>query len=148
MGTARLDATATLLTDGKVLIAGGANENEFNPLSSIELCDPTQDKWSYVSSMAAKRRGPTATLLKDGKVLVVGGFGSQDTLSSAELYDVEADQWLSAGAMATSRQMATATLLKDGRVFVAGGNAGAALSSAEIYEPASYTDGGTADAGQ
>jgi hypothetical protein len=80
---------ATVLLDGRVLVAGGFSSNG-KPLASAELYDPASGTWSATASMVAVRLGCTATVLPDGKVLVAGGLGvsgDSETLASAELYD-------------------------------------------------------------
>src|SRR5262249_25207226 len=77
--------TATLLTDGKVLVVGGTNGNSSsNFLNSAELYDPVTGTWSTTGSLNTPRYLHTATLLANGKVLVVGGDIDG---GSAELYD-------------------------------------------------------------
>ena len=73
MATARQYHSATLLSDGKVLVAGGGSSSGI--LASAELYDPTSSSWSSTGSMATARQYHSATLLLDGKVLVAGGVG-------------------------------------------------------------------------
>ena len=68
----RTSHTATLLPNGKVLVAGGYNG--FGSLSSAELYDPATGSWSPTGSLGTARDSHTATLLPNGKVLVAGGF--------------------------------------------------------------------------
>jgi N-acetylneuraminic acid mutarotase len=86
MAEARDGQTATLLSDGTVLVAGGQvirnNEGQGN-LATAELYDPTSETWTATATMTEARYGHRATLLLDGRVLVAGG-GS--TSASAELY--------------------------------------------------------------
>jgi hypothetical protein len=70
MSTARSNHTATLLADGRVLVAGGYNGAY---LSSAELYDPATDSWSAAAPMSTAREYHTATLLPGGQVLVAGG---------------------------------------------------------------------------
>jgi hypothetical protein len=86
MATARFAHTATLLPNGKVLVAGGYNSSS-GPLASAELYDPVAGTWSYTVGMATARYVHTATPLSDGKVLVAGGSNGFDFLASAELFD-------------------------------------------------------------
>ena len=133
MNVARQGHTATLLSSGKVLVAGGGP-------ASAELYDPASGTWSSTGSMATARYDDTATLLANGKVLVAGGYG----LFSAELYDPTSGAWSSAGNMSSARANAGATLLNSGKLLVAGGVApsyysNAFLASADLYDPASNT---------
>ena len=101
--TPRADHTAILLSNGKVLVAGGVDSND-RPLSSAELYDPTTGTWTSTRSLNTARDSHTATLLPNGKVLVVGGTDSNDNpLSSAELYDPTAGTWTTTGALNTAR---------------------------------------------
>jgi hypothetical protein len=108
---ARFGHTATLLPNGKVLVAGGG----------AELYDPASGAWSVTGSLATARSGHTATLLPNGKVLVAGGVGPSGILASAELYDPASGTWSATGSLATARRLHTATLLPNGKVLVAGG---------------------------
>src|SRR5947199_9776008 len=84
---ARLGHTATLISTGKVLVAGGGP-------ASAELYDPSTGKWSLTGSLNVVRSGHTATPLPDGKVLVAGGSNNtSNALASAELYDPSTGKW-------------------------------------------------------
>ena len=76
LGTARANHTATLLPNGKVLVAGGYYTHGFrsDPLRSAELYDPASGTWTDTGSLVIARSGHTATLLPNGKVLVASGF--------------------------------------------------------------------------
>ncbi len=82
----RASHTATLLPNGKVLIAGGHNGS--TAVSSAEMYDPTTGTWTTTAEMSAVRVGHSATLLLNGKVLIAGGRNSSGYLSNAELYTV------------------------------------------------------------
>jgi hypothetical protein len=89
MTAARYSATATLLTDGRVLIAGGLSGQDY--LGSAELFDPKTSAFVDAGLMLTARTEQTATLLDDGRVLFAGGMywpqGSAPVyLASAELY--------------------------------------------------------------
>jgi hypothetical protein len=82
---ARGQHTATLLPNGTVLVAAGANL-ACSPLGSAELYDPVTESWSVTPNLKMPRRNHTATLLSNGKVLAVGGDYAGPP-SSTELYD-------------------------------------------------------------
>ena len=73
MNTARKDHTATLLPNGKVLIAGGGYDVNVQSFNSAELYDPATGTWTMTDVMNSTRYSHTATLLPNGKVLVTGG---------------------------------------------------------------------------
>ena len=85
LSIARYTNTATLLSNGKVLITGGYSGTA-GDLSTAELYDPATMTFSATGSMSIARYVHTATLLSDGAVLIVGGANSAAILSSAELY--------------------------------------------------------------
>ena len=83
LATARRDHTATLLTDGRVLVVGGAGGTR---LASAEVWDPATETFGPAGSLAEAREFHTATLLPDGRVLVTGGYGGT-ILASAEVWE-------------------------------------------------------------
>ena len=138
MSGVRQSPTATLLANGKVLIAGGDNEGPF--LASAELFDPATGTFTPTGSMSTPRGYLTATLLNNGKVLVAGGADSSIVLASAELYDPATGFFTPTGSMSTPRIQYTATLLNNGEVLVVGGyNGSVTVASAELYDPLSGT---------
>jgi hypothetical protein len=158
MTTARHAHTATLLRDGRVLVAGGAGlttpdptrldqkrppSTETEALGTAELYNPRTETWASVGGLVP-RSSHTATLLQDGRILVVGGRDEKgDALSSAQLYNTATGSWTPAGAMRDARYGHTATLLPSGKVLVVGGAAfnSAASGSAEIYDPGADPSG-------
>ena len=135
---ARQGHAATLLHDGRVLIAGGF-ASMFAPMSdAAELYDPTTQTFLPLPNMLNPRTLPVAALLQDGRVLIV----SSALTPQAELFDPVLGTFTAAGAMHATRVGCTATTLDDGRVLVAGGRdgtTGTPLTSSEIYDPAAGT---------
>lgn len=147
MSTVRTGYTATLLGNGKVLVAGGWVPGT-GPLATAELFDPATGTFAATGSMGTARTGHTATLLSDGKVLVAGGTDSNVDFATAELYDPITGKFtLAAGSLGTARAGHTATLLNDNKVLVVGGRDtnGNVLSTAELFDPAadSFTPTGS-----
>jgi hypothetical protein len=80
----RCQHTASVLTNGKVLVAAGVdNGGESN---SAELYDPSTGTWITIESMNNARYGHTASILTDGTVLVAGGTAFNGYMNSTELY--------------------------------------------------------------
>ena len=108
--------SATLLPDGKVLVAGGEDAN-FNLLSSAELYNPATGTWSRTGSMTTPRSGQSATLLNNGQVLMAGGTGAT---AVAELYNPATGKFTPTGSMISAHGTNVGTLLPDGDVLVTG----------------------------
>jgi hypothetical protein len=139
MSARRAAHTATLLPNGKVLMAGGFTGDE-NSLASAEIFDPATNSFSSAGNMSAARAGHSATLLPNGKVLIAGGYNGS-YLTSAELYDPTARAFTPAGRMVTARSGHVAILLRNGKVLLAGGTGvgWTFLAGAELYDPATNT---------
>jgi hypothetical protein len=141
MKTPRAAHTATLLTNGKVLITGGGNvwPYQWATSASAELYDPASGTFTRTGDITTPRDGHTATLLPDGRVLIAGGEGSNGTgLASAELYDPAAGTFARTGDMTIFRSRHTATLLPSGNVLIAGGQFQPPYT-AELYDSSSAT---------
>jgi len=137
MTTARSAHTATLLSDGRVLLAGGRSNMSGPVLKTAELYDPKSGTFSPTTgSMTDAREGHTATLLRDGRVLVAGGLDDSATLATAEIYIPATGSFSPAGTMKVARFSQTATLLPNGRVLIVGGqDHQVSTASAELYQP-------------
>jgi hypothetical protein len=131
MSSARVVATAALLPNGQVLVAGG------NELPTAELYDLANSAWTTTTAPITSRDASSATLLPTGLLLVAGGFDGTNSLATTELYNPFAQTWLATGPLNVARDSHTATLLPNGQVLVVGGYDGTnLLESVELYDPA------------
>lgn len=149
MTSLRASATANLLKNGQVLIAGGGIANG-SSLASAELFDPATGQFTATSgSMSNSRVFQSSVSLPDGKVLIAGGsiavfdgVLSQTSVATVDLYDPSTEQFDPAVPMISPRDFFVATLLTSGKVLLPGGRitgptgiGTAALETAEIYTP-------------
>jgi hypothetical protein len=141
MTVARSQHSATLLPDGRVLLAGGSSSNSSIP-TSTEIYDPATGTFRAAAPMTVARRMHTATLLPDDRVLIVGGYGAGGALASAELFDPITGAFTATGSLSTARGGHTAILLSTGKVLIVGGygaNSYPNVAPAELYDPATGT---------
>jgi hypothetical protein len=144
--------TATLLPDGRVLVAGGVHWGSeigcspgtpcMSVLDSTELFNPAKGVFTSAEDMGAPRVFHTATLLVNGDVLMAGGDDRLATVyTTAQLFDPNTGLFTSTrGNMAAARTGHTATLLGNGKVLLAGGsntvgNTPGGSATAELYDP-------------
>jgi hypothetical protein len=154
----RYNQSATVLSDGRVLAAGGETWDFSTPSwggtvkVGAETFDPASRLWTPTGSLNVARGGHRATLLSDGRVLVTGGesvpFSEWTALASAELYDPVAGTWRATAPMASARVNHAQVLLADGRVMVAGGTSATVgavptgplwLATVEVFDPSTET---------
>jgi N-acetylneuraminic acid mutarotase len=154
MANPRGGHSATLLPDGRVLVAGGEHIRSPSTtvsLAGAELFDPLTGTWTTTEPMNDPRWHHQAVVLLDGRVLVIGGYVSTGYSMSAhlalcELYDPVAGTWSQAGPMSTRRVIHQTVRLLDGTVLTIGGGATHgnddstydpySLASTERYDPA------------
>jgi hypothetical protein len=147
MNVPRRGASATLLPDGEVLVAGGGNGDQGNAESSAELYNPVTGTWSLTGAMHDARSDQGAALLPDGNVLVFGGWAPPFTSfgwATAEIYHPATGAWTMASSMNQGRAFnpGNFAVFSDGRPLAAGGVICCgyqALSESEIYDPATDT---------
>ena len=138
MNQARADHTASVLSDGKILVTGGSKVAYLGYLNSSELYDPSTSTWTNTADLNQERAKHTASVLSDGKVLIAGGenavfiVGATET---AELYDPPTGIWTFTDSMNDARECHTATVLANAKVLVTGGVEGveSSLNSTELY---------------
>jgi hypothetical protein len=153
MHHSRVYHSATLLPDGRVLVAGGMDEG-FNPLRTSEMFDPETNRWTEAGKMTESRTEHSAALLKDGRVIVTGGMNEKlQIIGTTEIFDPETGKWSEYTSMRTVRRGHFTLSLPDGRVAVVGGvgqtlgglgilaniSAVGALLSTEVYDPETDT---------
>jgi uncharacterized repeat protein (TIGR02543 family) len=141
MSTVRDTPTAVVLTDGAVLVVGGASS------AGSDLYNPVTNSWTTVGAMSTARNYQAGTILANGSVLVAGGQDENgNTLASAEIYNPTTQTWTLTGSMTTTRYLHSASLLPNGEVLVAGGwpstccnGSQTPLSSSELWNPTTGT---------
>lgn len=142
-------ASAVVLDDGTVLVAGGGVGAL--AVAATEILEPDADAWQDVGPLAEARRGHQAVLLDDGRVLVAGGLSAGTPLASAEVYDPGTRSWSPVEPMKAARLGHSLTVLNNGKVLAAGGStlegaesAGGgqtirSAASAELFDPETGT---------
>ena len=143
MNVARDGQTATLLTNGEVLVAGGLNFTT-GFLASSEVFNPATGKWTLAGNLSIARYDHSAVLLSNGQVLVAGGLDPNvcckvATLATAELFNPVTGEWTPTGSMSTGRENFVLIALPNGEALAAGGNTYPGLTSAELFNPATGT---------
>ena len=140
MTAIRLGLTATLLSGGKVLIAGGLNNHNISQ-ATAELYDPRTDSFTAVAAaMTAARAVHAAVRLRNGKVLIAGGSVDailSHALNSAELYDPRTRTFTATKPMASARTGLAIAPLPFNSALVSGGNdqTSTILDTAEVFVP-------------
>ena len=143
---------ATELLDGRIMVTGGADSAQGEPIATAEIYDPTTHTSAPVPNMSVARAIHTASLLPDGRVIVMGGTASfmnptdiiEEAHDSTEIYDPTTNQWTPGPALLEPRVGHRADTLQNGTVMVTGGYSYTDLivfkvprisDSAEIYIP-------------
>jgi RHS repeat-associated protein len=152
MAQARQDHTATVLSSGRVLVAGGrASGSSTTGLATAELFDRATGTWAATANMtggrfshSAVQLGTSSNATTSGKILVAGGLNGSSSLNTAQLYST-AGTWVAAANLNAARHLHTATVLSNGQVLHAGGmNGTTVLNTAARYNPTTGTGSWTA----
>lgn len=149
--------TATLLTDGSVLICGGVAQpwrpegdaqDTPPPTATMEridgdslevrLASPKTCTTGVSRCMVSARFGHTATLLASGNVLVAGGSDESNLVGRAELYSPEDDRFVQAAAMTSPRAGHRAVPSDDGVVLVGGAAKGGLDLPGELFSSGQF----------
>ena len=148
MTVPRESHTATLLSSGKVLIAGGSDGTlgytaTTTLYASSETFDPSTGQFTAAGMMTTQRLWHSASLLPSGKVLVAGGLDPSQTNATADLFDPSSGNFAATGNMTEPRFYHAASILSDGTVLISGGSdivpGSRAKATAEIYDPTAAT---------
>lgn len=119
--TPRVFACAVALDDS-IYVMGGV-DSLGNVLSSVEVYDPSANKWHYTTSMKLARKGAAAVAF-DSYILVFGGGGAMGSpYSEVEAYSVENGAWKVTYPMALARAYHKVFRV-NGSVYIFGGNSG------------------------
>jgi hypothetical protein len=135
MNAARGQHVAALLTDGKVLVAGGSPDWKGDYLVSAEIYDPSTGTFTPTGSMISSGRVSSAVLLPDGRVFI-----SQDG-NNAEIYDPVSGTFTLTGAygLSTATQVDTAALLPNGLVLLVGCTPLCTAGMSALFDPKTNT---------
>ena len=142
--------SATLLADGRVLIAGGIKPAvDRAPTPDAEIYDPATGRFSATGNMQEARADNVAALLPDGRVLIVGGWGGGDIHANGELYDPASGTFEPVvSAFEVGGERSSIVVLTDGRALIVGGFNMGARSAAWLFDSTKNTfvpTGGLAD---
>ncbi|TKD00584.1 hypothetical protein E8A74_34250 [Polyangium fumosum] len=85
MRETRFGNVALGLPDGRVLVAGGENDNG-STLASVEIYDPSANTWLLAPALGSPRAVMAAALLDDGSVLFTGGWAPPEAWASCEVH--------------------------------------------------------------
>lgn len=127
---ARTGCSATLLNDGKVLIAGGqqlGSGRDGQPLDSTEIFDPKTRNFSMGPKLTCTRYQHEAIRLRDGRVLLLSGVSpsTKETPKFSDVYYPKSNTVQATGPQVFGASGQATVLLPSGNVFTCGSFVGA-----------------------
>lgn len=131
----RENASAFLLPDGKVMVAGGTDYDRRHALT--ELYDPSQDAWSPGPELTTPRLA-AVPLVSNGRFALVGGIAQGEPMSSLDAYEPEKGAWRPGPSAPAAVLGGGVARLHDGRLLVFGGqptSAGPETAEAFLVTP-------------
>jgi hypothetical protein len=141
MTVPRAVATATRLSDGRILIAGGCSDPGCDLGSAggqtAELFDPARGTFTRTGDLTAFRDDHAAVLLPDGRVVLLGGWGAADLLAATDVYDPSTGRFSPGPSLSSGRAGIVPITMDDGRILVAGGFVGnrPTIAGADLLDP-------------
>src|SRR4029077_18706287 len=127
---ARYQHTASLMVDGRVLVAGG-RDTVNTVVDTVELFDTMTGRWRWIPAPFSIGADATSVTLLTGEVMIVGG--AANVLGRVALFNPRDDSWRETAPIPDGRSRHTATLLLDGRVLIVGGRNSAAIPAGSSY---------------
>ena len=146
LNTARRNAQAVTLADGRVLVVGG-DGGDPTKFASAEIWTPGTGKWSAAGNLALARDEFSLLALPDGSALVAGGLDTTAAVATTEKLDMATLKWKPGPAMKSAAASRITATLADGKILLAGGRPGSrkpAIAAAEIFDPVAGTFAATA----
>jgi len=165
----RAGATALVLPDGRVIVAGGSEGNASHNLADVadllgtalkttEIYNPATNSWTWGPNMSEPKAGAMAAVLNDGRWMIAGGithttiFGLDipDFSNNISIYNPTTNSFSNAGTMKDKRALGAITVMGNGNVFIAGGGGGDILNigpirKTEVYNPSNSSTTRKAD---
>lgn len=132
MRESRAEHGATVLRDGRLMVAGGHRGKQM--LGSTEIYDPRTETWARAAPLPHPRQHFSMATLPDGRVLVAGGFEFPGAPArSSFYYDPARDSWERGPHLTWEHALHATVVLPNGDVLLVAGQETAA-GFAERYD--------------